>query len=170
MEIVQFAIGTGVAIDEGEVGALKFSEESVPSDFSDADAGFPESEQQRPRVLITLECRRTRASALRPRDDDLMIDGNVQRYCVGHDTTSTFERNSGVRVRTIAVVGVDDRQFSVLPGEFAGPLAGSARVPVCETTTLSETGFSPSLSSLFDSAGRQDIVLPFLHATPTLAG
>ena len=163
MEIVQFAIGTGVAIDEGEVGALKFSEESVPTDFSDADAGFPESEQQRER-------RRTRASGLRPRDDDLMIDGNVQRYCVGHDTTSTFERNSGVRVRTIAVVGVDDRQFSVLPGEFAGPLAGSARVPVCETTTLSETGFSPSLSSLFDSAGRQDIVLPFLHATPTLAG
>jgi len=77
MEIVQFAIGTGVAIDEGEVGALKFSEESIPTDFSDVDAGLPESKQQRPRVLITLECRRTRASALRPRDDDLVIDGNV---------------------------------------------------------------------------------------------
>ena len=60
VEIVHFATRPDVSIDEGKVCPLKLGEKPLPADFLHPDACGAETEEERPRMLVALECRRTR--------------------------------------------------------------------------------------------------------------
>src|SRR3979490_1593786 len=80
MGVIRRPVRCRLAIGENQIGALELLEKLVPPDFDDAGSRRAQLEQQRPGTVLIKRPRRTRGPAPRPGLDEVMIDGQAQRY------------------------------------------------------------------------------------------